>query len=138
MRRLLVWAMPWMVVSSAWAQDLRPATIDYTHRESISEGVFRVGDECLISLEAAKKLGWAVRIVEDEADITAEGRRVRVPIRSQYPSTPLPLTPALGQLGAASEWTEDDHPRILGALRSVTFEKGSLIADSTWLCTKPF
>lgn len=131
MRRILLSAIPWMVAGGAWAQEARPVTLEYSHREPIKESVWRVGDECVIDRKVAEKLGWTVRFVDGEADIEAEGRRLRVPLRQKPIPDGIPLMPALGQLGAYSEWIEDNQLRVDGAVRSIVFENGVLRIDST-------
>lgn len=105
MKRFLLWVLPWMVTlaqadPSAW----KPASVSFTYFGTTSEGVWRDGDACYVSLSRLAAWGWAYRLEESSANIIAEGRQVRVPVKASPYGSLLPLKDALGKLGGVGLW----------------------------------
>ncbi len=135
--RGVIWAvMAWGALgSSAQAQDQASSwgAMRYTHGESIAQGVHRSGSDTLASPQTLEQLGWQVRVVEDEADLMAEGRRIRVPVKPGPDQKPwVVLGPALDQLGAIGEWDDAEKVfSVFGVVRQIEVFAGRLRVDST-------
>ncbi len=133
MRKLLA-LIPWMVVAAATsAQSAPPGTLQYSYHKPIQGVLVREGADALASKATLESLGWKVRFDEGEADIEAEGRRIRVNAHIGPDSKPwIPLESALEQLGAKGEWNSDgDTYTVLGVIRNIEVFAGRLRIDST-------
>ncbi|MEA2554030.1 MAG: N-acetylmuramoyl-L-alanine amidase [Fimbriimonadaceae bacterium] len=112
MKRLLFAILPWMVVTAAYGQN-RTAQVIYTYHEPLKEAVYRVADECYAPVFSVEQWGWKVQLNRDDADISAEGKKVSVPIRTVGGRQAIPLRLALQKLGADLQW--DDTTDTLAA-----------------------
>lgn len=133
---LIVFSL-WMALTAAIAQEPEPASLVYTHLGTFSKDVLRVHDDAYLGLDAAKLLGWSVRVNDGEADIQAEGRRLLVVVRTFGGKPYLPLMPALNQLGADAMWGSDGNRLIVtGLIRN--FEViGNTVKFDTTLAVRP-
>lgn len=125
MRKLLVFTLGMAMAAATWAQP-RPAVVDYSFLGRFDSGATRERDELLVPSTLLERLGWSVRFVEGEADIAAEGRRIRLTARGET----VPLREALQQLGASSRWV-GDALRVLGVVRVVEVGARELRIDAT-------
>jgi N-acetylmuramoyl-L-alanine amidase len=132
MRGWLFGLVPWMVTAAVGLTGLRPAEVNYTHLGIVSEGVYRDGNDCWIRPEVAQQLGWKVRVDRREADIKAESRRLRVPVRTESGGEPLiSLTAALQQLGGVANWDLSNRLSVTGELRRLEIKGSNIEIDST-------
>lgn len=120
-----------MALGAGAAQEVRPAAVSYTHLGVFKEGATRVGDKVYASSELAERWGWRVRMGLEEADIQAEGRRIRVPVQRFSAGQRFSLGEALMQLGATTEWVGDSTLRVTGTIRNVILSGGQLRLDAT-------
>lgn len=132
MRRLLYCLVPWMATTAAWTQGSRPVDVVYSYLGPLATQAKRVASECYVSPAQTQQLGWRVRLVEGEADIEAEGRRIRVVTRTIDGGTYLPFIAALEQLGARAQWdSSGSRLSVAGVVRDVRLAAGSLMIMST-------
>jgi N-acetylmuramoyl-L-alanine amidase len=115
-----------MATATIWATQARPATMAYAHRGVFSEGFVRDGDRLLASPDSLARLGWSVRPADGEADIEAEGRRVRVVMRGGL----VPVNDVADQLGAVAEW-EGDRLALRGMVRVIEVGANGVRVDLT-------
>lgn len=111
----------------------KPVTVVYpTMSAPVAVTGVRKGEECIVPLASLEKLGWRSRVSDGEADIEAEGRRVRVVVEPGLPPS-IKLSAALQQLGAISEWDSDGQTlRVRAIVRDVRLtEKNELVIEST-------
>lgn len=129
MKLKLLSFVPWMVTVAAWAEEA-PVTVEYGFSEAVSTEVVRFGEECWIQLDQTRVWGWKGTAASGTADITADGRMLRLPTRTVKRSTYISLSEAARQLGARS-WWEGQTFHIAGQLRSIEFSGSRLRVDST-------
>lgn len=122
----------WMGAAAAAAQDARPAVVRYTHLGDFASGVVRVGAKAYASAGFARQVGWTLRATDDEADIQAEGRRIRVALQSIGGERRFALLEALSQLGADAQWDSAGSVLVVrGVVRNLEVRDGDLRLDST-------
>lgn len=129
MKLKLLSFVPWMVTVAAWAEEA-PVTVEYGFSEAVSTEVVRFGEECWIQLDQTRVWGWKGTAASGTADISADGRMLRLPTRQVNRSTYISLSEAARQLGAVSWWT-DQVFHIAGQIRSIEFSGSRLRIDST-------
>ena len=130
MRRTLLALTPWMVLAAAPAQEPVPASLRYTYFREFSSDVFRINDECYVALAGLPSMGWRLKSANEEADIEAEGRSLRVPIVTVGDRRCIPMSPALRQLGAVARWDGGAYS-VLGSIRHVELTERELVVSST-------
>lgn len=130
MRQTLLALTPWMVLAAVAAQEPVPASLRYTYFQEFSSDVFRIDDECYVALTGIQSMGWRLRSGNDEADIEAEGRSLRVPVVAIGERRCIPMSAALRQLGAIGRW-EDGVYSVLGSIRHVELTERELVVSST-------
>jgi N-acetylmuramoyl-L-alanine amidase len=121
-----------MAMTAAMAQVAKPAIVVFTHRGTFTQDVKRVGDECWVPAFLPEKWGWTVSASEGDADILAEGRRVRVEAKTIDNALRVPLKECLSQLGGHAEWTGNGSTLVVtGLLRRLEFSPNGVELDST-------
>jgi N-acetylmuramoyl-L-alanine amidase len=136
MKRLLLCLVPWMaMLAGATEQAPRPAEVSYSHFGSSRTDFWRIGDDCYASGTAVTAWGWVASLGAEEADIQAEGRRLRVPLRLVNNRKLISLRDAFNQLGASAAW-ESDTLNVSAMVRFVSLEGSRLLVDGT-LALKP-
>lgn len=132
MKRTLLALLPWMAIATAAAQEMpRPAQVFFTHHGKLSAPAYQIGTECFVPIDAVETWGWKVKLDGGNADVTAQGVKLRVPFRTQSGSKVIPLSPIVGKLGAESGWLEGTGQfMVLSPLKSLKFEKGKLTVEA--------
>ncbi len=127
MRWWLLGLMPWMVMPAAVAQETDPVTVVYTYHGPSTRDLERLGDEVYASDRSVRGWGWSIQLIDDEFDVTAEGRRVRVPAKFLRGRARLPLLPCFKELGAETKWSEDGSTLLVNSsLKEITIREGQL------------
>lgn len=117
-----------MATASAQGTEI-PASVAFTHRGTVSEGIFRVDNECFVQPKATISWGWRTSQRGREISIEAEGRTIRVEADRQGR---IPLLSALSQLGAQTEWNTDGTKlRVYGSIRQFDVSGGTVALSST-------
>jgi len=121
-----------MVATWATAQEARPVRVNYTTFDAVNSVPKRIGDECFVPISTVSPWGWQVRLDGPDADIQAEGRRIRVDTRVVDGQIMLPLVAAAYQLGADVQWSPDGSAlRVLAVIRSAEIVGSTIRIDST-------
>lgn len=137
MKRLLLCLVPWMVAMATASETPVPAEVVYTHVGALRSGVFRVGEDCFVDPESVAPWGWSVSISGNLADVQAEGRRFKVPIRSLNGKKLIPLQAAVKELGATGGWRPGSNTfEVLGKVTSIEVADGAVEVQSS-LAGKP-
>lgn len=115
------------------ASETTPATVVYTFHGEYTRGFERSGNECLADARSVSMWGWQVRFLQNEADVLAENRHVRVPtVIGKDGSLKLPLSLCLAQLGGVGKWDKDNSTYVVtSVLRRLELKGDRLIVDST-------
>lgn len=133
MKRILLALVPWMAMAVANASETSPATVVYTYHGEYTRGFERDDNECLADARSVSMWGWQVRFLQNEADVLAENRRVRVPtIIGKDGSLKLPLSLCLAQLGGVGKWDKDNSTYVITSMiRRIEFKGEKLVVDAT-------
>lgn len=132
MRLWLLALVPWMAMAAAQAQTPKAASVAFTYQGAFGQEVWRVGDDCWAPASLLQRWGWTVRVSGQEADIDADGRKLRVTAGRVNGLASLNLSQALDQLGASADWMSDGITlKVLGVVRILTFEGTKLRVDAT-------
>lgn len=124
MRKKLIAFGPWMAMATAVHAQRAPATVVFTYQGTFSDRVERQDKECLVPIALLENWGWKVRSSGSEADISAEGRLLRVSLTGDRK---VPLSECVRQLGARGEWDSDRRVyRVVSELRSADILFGQL------------
>lgn len=130
MRRLLLLALPWMVMTAGAQEVLRPAEVAMTHLGNAQ--AWRQGDQCFVNPNVLIAWKWPYSFVGNEATIQAEGRTVRVIGRTINSRFLLPLNEIYDQLGVSYKWRSDrDVMEALSRVRRIQYKDGQLETDAT-------
>jgi N-acetylmuramoyl-L-alanine amidase len=123
---------PWMVATAALGQEASPVSVDYTHQGISSTDTFRIGEDCYTSPTVVRKWGWEVQTRYNDADITAEGRTIRVKMVVQNGRPVVSLTEAARYLGAKASWSNDKKIyRLRSWIRNVEATPTGVRIDGT-------
>jgi N-acetylmuramoyl-L-alanine amidase len=117
MKRLLLAVLSWMIAMAAFGAQSRTAQVIYTYHDALKESVYRVADECYAPVFSVEDWGWKVQLNRDDVDLTAEGKKITVPIRTVGGRQAIPVKLALEKLGADLTW--DDATNTLTAKSQV-------------------
>ena len=130
MRRTLLLALPWMVMTAGAQETLRPAEVVMTHLGNAQ--AWRQGDQCFVNPNVLIAWKWPYSFVGNEATIQAEGRTVRVIGRTINSRFLLPLNEIYDQLGVGYKWRADrDIMDGWSRVRSIRYKDGQLESDAT-------
>lgn len=130
MRRTLLLALPWMVMTAGAQEALRPAEVVMTHLGNAQ--AWRQGDQCFVNPNVLIAWKWPYSFVGNEATIQAEGRTVRVIGRTINSRFLLPLNEIYDQLGVGYKWRSDrDILDAWSRVRSIRYKDGLLESDAT-------
>lgn len=130
MRRTLLLALPWMVMTAGAQEALRPAEVVMTHLGNAQ--AWRQGDQCFVNPNVLIAWKWPYSFVGNEATIQAEGRTVRVTGRTINSRFLLPLNEIYDQLGVAYQWQKDrDVLEGWSRVRRIHYANGQLETDAT-------
>lgn len=136
MKRWLAALAPWMVAAaatSAHAQSsIRPVAVDYTYHGLHNDNAYLVDDECWGAPVMLRKWGWEVELRLNDADIEAEGRKLRLPHRVIKGRQMVSLNEAARQLGALSSWDDNKNVyRIKSWVRNIEVTREGVRLDAT-------
>jgi len=131
MRALLV-LVPWMAMATAVSAGEIPASLVLGHRDTPFRNLIRDGEELYAPEATVRQFGWIIRAIDADADLEAEGRRIRVPVRRRQGAPWIALNDAFRQLGADAVWLEDGKTlTVSGRIRRLAIESGRLQIEST-------
>lgn len=123
---------PWMVATAALGQDAQAVSVEYTHQGTSTQEALRIGDECYAPPSLVRKWGWDVQTRYEDADITAEGRTIRIKMVVQNGKPVLSLSEASRYLGAKSSWSADKKTfRMRSWIRNVEATSTGVKIDGT-------
>ncbi len=116
------------IATSACAQQKATAVFAFLDSARI-EGV-RLADECYLPLDRMGEIGWTFTVQKGFADIRAEDKLIRAPLRQVRGETMIPLSVAANALGAVSEWDKDTL-RVFSVASSIRSKPGDFEARVT-------
>jgi N-acetylmuramoyl-L-alanine amidase len=120
------------LAASGSAQNVRAVTVDYTYHGPSEGHAFQVDDDVYVAPVLTRRWGWTVETRLQDADITAEGRSLRLGVKVIEGRPMINLRHAVDQLGALAEWSEDAKTyRVRGWVRSVAQTAEGVRIDST-------
>lgn len=136
MKRLLLCLVPWMAMTAVAQQDVpKLAQVVYTNVGPAN--AWRIGDDCYVAPSVLSSWHWPYNLIGNDANIEAEGRKVRVTATTVQGRLMIPLRSTLDQLGGVCAWREDGTTLdVYGLVRIVDLQRGKLSIDST-LSFKP-
>jgi len=131
MKRLLFVLVPWMAMTAAaWGQT-RSAELFFTYFGSISDHVFRVGDECYVTPATLRNVGWTVEEREGSVTVRVDARSARIGVRNIAGQPMVPLNEILDGVGLNGQWEPGTNRYdVLSPLISVRYEHGKLSIDA--------
>ncbi len=135
MKHLLISLVPWMAMTAAAQQDA-PRLVEVVYSNIGPAEAWRVGDECYIAPNIITAWHWPYTIDNHEATIQAEGRTVRVELKTVHGRELFPVKAMVDQLGATCKWGTDDEMDVLGEVRIVSVQNDTLSIDTT-ISSKP-
>ncbi len=119
------------MTATVWGQELRPATVSYTHLGQFGKEAVRQGDACLAPPFLLQSWGWQVKILRDgDADLEVEGKHLRVHTVPLSGRSFVPLQEAIDQLGGKGAWQGDVYT-ITGLAQNLVFEGQHLKLETT-------
>ncbi|MBL8087938.1 MAG: N-acetylmuramoyl-L-alanine amidase [Chthonomonas sp.] len=131
MKQMLLALAPWMAMIAA-AQDSGPVSVAYTHYGTFERGLTRVKDDVLATETALEQWGWKVDLHRNDATVSAESRRLQVPLIQVDGTALISLKDCLKQLGANGEWIDGTNQFVVtAAVRNITLANGKLSLDTT-------
>jgi N-acetylmuramoyl-L-alanine amidase len=135
MQRMMRLAAGWafgLAAGMAAAQNIRSVAVDYTYFGRETGHAFQIDEDIFIAPVLARKWGWIVETRLQDADITAEGRSLRLGVKVIEGRPMINLRHAVQQLGALADWSADQSTyRVRGWVRSVLATPEGVRIDST-------
>jgi len=135
MKRLLISLVPWMAMTAVARQDA-PRIVEVVYSNIGPAEAWRVGDECYVAPNIITSWHWPYTVSDGEATIQAEGRTVRVQLKTVHQRELFPVKAIVEQLGATCKWHGDSEMDVLGEVRIVSLSNQMLAIDTT-ISSKP-
>lgn len=128
MRCTFVVLLPWMVCT-AYGDRLPSVVLDFPSGESNFPAI-RFGEECLLSLSAAKRLGWEVQIEGESATVTSYGRRIKTDIRKLEKQNYLSVQTVISSMGGSTEWNKEKTKlRVFSMVKKIQVEENTVSVE---------
>lgn len=121
---------------TAVAQQDAPRLVEVVYSNIGPAEAWRVGDECYVAPNILTSWHWPYTIDNHEATIQAEGRTVRVDLKTVHGRELFPVKAMVDQLGATCKWSTNDEMDVLGEVRIVSLQNDTLEIDTT-ISSKP-
>ncbi len=122
-------------MTAAASQDV-PRQVEVVYSNIGPAEAWRVGDECYVAPNIITAWHWPFTVSNGEATIQAEGRTIRVQLKTVHQRDLFPVKAIVEQLGAICKWQRDDQMEVLGEVRIVAFANNELSIDTT-ISSKP-
>lgn len=122
-----------MVMTAALAQTSASAVkVDFCHRGEFAGESVRVDGVCYGTPMLLRRWGWDVQTREAEADVTVDGRLLRLPIREIEGRVMLDIEQAIRYAGASATWREETKTlRVRGSVRNIELTAAGIRVDAT-------
>lgn len=125
--------LPWMAVAANGKVDV-PVPVRlamFGLPENLSPPAVRLGDECYLPLEHAKKAGWKVSLSGEKATVTVAGTRVAAFCRKISQQNCLPVRSIAESAGGWTEWTGETSLVVCSRIKEIEVETGSIRVEGT-------
>lgn len=126
--------LPWMATATAFGTVDVPVPVRlamFGLPENLSPPAVRLGDECFLPLEHARKAGWKVELSGEKATVTVGGTRVAAFCRKISQQNCLPVRSIAETAGGLTEWTGDTSLVVCSRIKRIEVENASILVEGT-------
>lgn len=121
---------------TAVARQDAPRQVEVIYSNIGSAEAWRLGYECYVAPNIITAWHWPFTVSNGEATIQAEGRTVRVQLKSVHGRDLFPVKAIVDQLGANCKWNGNSEMDVFGEVRIVSVSNDTLAIDTT-ISSKP-